>query len=570
MVNNSSTNTTICYLGIQTELAAKLNTLFLTKVAVKSFDSDELMLRFLTDSPDICVIIIGLTVVNPLALLAAIFEICQTNPVFIFSEPESFSTLVAHAQERYILDHEVFVITADSWDDISTLISGAIKKMSEIRSQIDFITRKHPTTMHKDILQEQHLWEPFNQLATGIIALRLNGIIAYANNTAIAALNIDQQDYIQQTILTYFNAKQHARLTYLLVEAISNSTTSITITIRPSKNDKHLAITAGKYTGNCQQFLLLSCHDVTANILTTRKLLALNHDMQVKIDAIPKMMEQFAAKIKIEKATSLGYLAVGIAHTINNPLAGISIALTNISNRLLRQDQHNMDIAQQCGTTLNQITDYIQQQNITVMHKDILEQIQRISNIIKNMLIYGSTTINRPMDYYNINTLVKNAINLAKMEKNIHKKLIFTDINIIEPNDIAPILVFCNHGEIGLVLFHLLKNAAESLNRIEDETMVKNIHIKCYLQNNYCCIEITDNGEGVDDTSLAQIFEPFFSTDRKLAGLGLAICQCIVEQHHHGKIYLKNNSDIGATFAVELPTKKNANPTNAKTTRGDL
>ena len=68
-----------------------------------------------------------------------------------------------------------------------------------------------------------------------------------------------------------------------------------------------------------------------------------------------------------------------------------------------------------------------------------------------------------------------------------------------------------------------------------------------------CFIEIKDNGIGIKTDAYEQLFEPFFSTDCKSAGLGLAICQSIIVHHHKGKIYPKKNIKKGAIFIVELP-----------------
>ena len=115
-------------------------------------------------------------------------------------------------------------------------------------------------------------------------------------------------------------------------------------------------------------------------------------------------------------------------------------------------------------------------------HKDILEQIHIISTIIKNTLFFGSTTIQRPMHYYDINVIIKNSIYMAKLERNIKQDLIFKTINIIEEPNNKLHMVRCNHIEISLVFLHLLKNAAESLRKTENNK--KSMHVKTYSESN--------------------------------------------------------------------------------------
>ena len=273
----------------------------------------------------------------------------------------------------------------------------------------------------------------------------------------------------------------------------------------------------------------------------------------LKFDNITERLLKIEEKIKMEKSISLAYLSIGIAHSINNPLSGITIAITNINNRLFKKDNANMEIAKTCGCTIEQIECYMNKQNIVTMHRDILEQIHRISSIIKNTLFFGSTGIQRPMDYYNINVIIKNSIYMAKLERDINKKLLFEDIYIVEEfNNELPSLK-CNNTEISLVLLHLLKNAAESLAKICTSEQQKIITVTAYIKNETCYVEVKDNGDGVKVRNPNQLFEPFFSTDCKLAGLGLAICHSIIVHHHQGKLYPKKDVSQGATFVIELP-----------------
>jgi nitrogen-specific signal transduction histidine kinase len=276
----------------------------------------------------------------------------------------------------------------------------------------------------------------------------------------------------------------------------------------------------------------------------------------IKFDNITDRLTKIEDKIKIEKSISLAYLSIGIAHSINNPLSGITIAITNINNRLFKKDPNNIEIAASCGCTLEQIECYMNKQNIVNMHKDMLEQIHRISSIIKNTLFFGSTSIQRPMDYYNINVIIKNAIYMAKLERDINKNLLLANVSVIEESSNNLPLIKCNHTEISLVLLHLLKNAAESLAKVDNLEQQKTIHVKTYIKNEICYIEVEDNGLGIKVRNHNQLFEPFFSTDCKLAGLGLAICHSIIVHHHKGNIYPKKNISPGAVFVIELPIFK--------------
>jgi C4-dicarboxylate-specific signal transduction histidine kinase len=103
-------------------------------------------------------------------------------------------------------------------------------------------------------------------------------------------------------------------------------------------------------------------------------------------------------------------------------------------------------------------------------------------------------------------------------------------------------------NEMIQVLLNLLKNAQEALDDKEDATIV----VKVYVDDELAKIIISDNGGGVKDENLENIFEPYFSTkDNQGTGLGLYMSKMIIKEHMNGNLRVEN-SEVGADFIIEL------------------
>jgi signal transduction histidine kinase len=98
------------------------------------------------------------------------------------------------------------------------------------------------------------------------------------------------------------------------------------------------------------------------------------------------------------------------------------------------------------------------------------------------------------------------------------------------------------------VLENLMKNALDAMEGTGE------IQVTAFQRENYVNIDITDTGKGILKNNLEQIFEPGFSTKKRGWGLGLTLARRIIEEYHHGKIFVKDSSPKGTTFRIILKT----------------
>lgn len=554
---NNSNKITICYLQINSKIIKRINLILTDKYATLTLSSIDDLIDFIKAKNEF--LIIFLSDKDFIENVDKIYHCNQNNPMFICTDTKQAESTIETLKSNLYLTHEAKVITDNDLTGFANLLDNSIKTAMQNKEQLQFMHKKSICAQTVKTLN----FAPYQQAPTlnfGVIILQKNGTVCYANSYAKRLLDMGS-DFETASILNYFNVKQHLRLAHLIVDAVNKNTAAQTIVFNSKSKLSFIEMSSALCAVDDNDFVLLYLHDITDYIKQINQLKMRNFNQQKQIDAIPMQLQQIRDRCSEEKNVSLAYLSTGIAHSINNPLAGISIAITNINNRLMKNDEQNAKIALECGCTLEQVTKYMNKHKIVIMQKGILEQIQRISTIIKNTLIYSSTALERPMDYYNINVVIKNAIQMLKIERNINKEFLLNNINIIEQNSNIPTMIYCNPHEIGLVIFHLLKNAAESIWRKYNPPNNQSIHIRHYTNNNYCHIEVEDAGNGVLTADYQHIFEPFYSTDCKLAGLGLAICNSIVTYHHKGKIYPKGKLSKGAIFVVELPIKKPENST---------
>lgn len=257
--------------------------------------------------------------------------------------------------------------------------------------------------------------------------------------------------------------------------------------------------------------------------------------------------------IQSEKMITMGSLAAGMAHELNNPLAGIINSAQLLKQRLSEDLEPNRVLAKECKLDLPSLQQYIKKRNINETIKNIRSSGLRASRIISDMLSFS-----RKSDSYrgkaNIQIILDNAINLARSDYDIKKKYDFKNIEIIKNIETGLPPIFCNESEIGQVILNLIRNAAQAMVGV-DSVERQMIIIRATSAGNSIKIEIEDNGPGMDEAVQKRIFEPFFTTKKKGegTGLGLSISYKIITTHHNGSISVESNLKKGTTFRILLP-----------------
>jgi signal transduction histidine kinase len=257
--------------------------------------------------------------------------------------------------------------------------------------------------------------------------------------------------------------------------------------------------------------------------------------------------------IQSEKMMTVGGLAAGMAHEINNPLGVILQGIQNIERRLRLNLPKNQDVAAAIGVSLEHICTYLEQRHILHYLHNMREAGTRTARIVSNMLNF-SNPASSAIVMTDLNQLLDLAIELAVNDYDLTGKYDFRHINIIRAYEPSLPKVCCIPNEIQQVVLNMLRNAAYALaEKSRDDPPT--IHLSTHREEHEIRIVIADNGPGMPEVMRQRIFEPFYTTKEVDAGmgLGLSVSYFIIVTHHHGEILVDSSPGKGTTFTIMLP-----------------
>ncbi|MFN8790314.1 MAG: CHASE domain-containing protein [Bdellovibrionales bacterium] len=232
---------------------------------------------------------------------------------------------------------------------------------------------------------------------------------------------------------------------------------------------------------------------------------------------------QQAALISSSRLSSLGEMASGVAHEINNPLTII------------------IGKARKIEAMIDPIE--IEREAIQVQAQQIVKTAHRISKIIKGLQAFARETTNEPFEPVLVQDLLQNTLELCRerFTKN------HTELIVQSPSNLA-LKFFGREEQISQVLMNLLNNSFDAVQNSPE----KWVKIEVTTEGARLRIAVTDSGPGVKPDIEQKIYDPFFTTKEigKGTGLGLSISKGIVERHR-GKLYYDSSSKH-TRFVVEL------------------
>lgn len=250
-----------------------------------------------------------------------------------------------------------------------------------------------------------------------------------------------------------------------------------------------------------------------------------------ELSQIQKQQEMLIQKSKLE---SLGELAAGIAHEINQPLGGLSLSLDNI-------------LFEQANKRLND--DYIRSK-LNLMFEDI----DRIKNIINHIRVFSRDQQEATNEMVSLVQVVNNALSL------VNRLYINHRIDLVISLDRLHTHFLGNRIKMEQVVLNLLSNARYAVEKKALESghdFSKQIKIRSWGFEGTLKLEIEDNGTGIDKEHLDRIFDPFFSTkkDEEGTGLGLSISYGIVKEML-GEIEAQSEKGVYTRLTITLPEFK--------------
>lgn len=275
----------------------------------------------------------------------------------------------------------------------------------------------------------------------------------------------------------------------------------------------------------------------------------------IRIDDDTENVRMEEVLVQSEKMLSVGGLAAGMAHEINNPLGGISQSAQNIERRLMQDITPNQEAADKAGTELSVIQEYMRLRKIPHLLTGIRDSVERAGHIVSNMLNFSRTTTKDEL--HDINTMVAETLSLAAKDYSLKKKYDFKSIKISTEfgEGLPPVL--CSANEIEQVLLNLMLNAAQAMAK-SGMGRPPELRLRTYQKSNSAYIEVEDNGPGMDDNTRKRIFEPFFTTKPpgEGTGLGLSVSYFIITRNHGGELSVESTPGHGTKFIVRLPLRK--------------
>ncbi|WP_242170865.1 MULTISPECIES: HAMP domain-containing sensor histidine kinase [unclassified Pseudomonas] len=274
----------------------------------------------------------------------------------------------------------------------------------------------------------------------------------------------------------------------------------------------------------------------------------------IRIDDITQRLSLEEMMVQSEKMLSVGGLAAGMAHEINNPLGAILHNVQNIRRRLSPDLPKNLEHAEQVGVELDTVNRYLHSREVPQLLDGIQQAGARAAKIVTHMLSFSRLS-NRQMAPCDLPALIDQAVEIAGNDFDLTIGFDFKGQAIIRQFDpqLGPVPGTAN--ELEQVLLNLLKNAAQAIHLREDDREPGRIILRTRLNPPWAEIQVEDNGIGMSENVRKRTFEPFFTTKEigQGTGLGLSVSYFIITNNHKGQMEVHSTLGQGTCFTLRLP-----------------
>jgi len=289
---------------------------------------------------------------------------------------------------------------------------------------------------------------------------------------------------------------------------------------------------------NIQNVQLLPQHELELPGRGTYELLTVPlNDQGLKIVYAAEVTNEVQLRrqmVHLEKMAAIGRLVSGVAHELNNPLAGIlGYAQLVSQSELDPQTQRMVEV--------------------------ILSQAERAGKIVQSFLSLAAKTEPKRVAF-DLNDTVRNVIQLREYQESVDNISVTTDLGEDLP------FAWGDPHQMEQVVLNLIVNAEDALGDAHNRP--GSIHVRTFVESGRIQMTVADNGGGIHARDMARIFDPFFTTKARNrgTGLGLSICAEIVKDHG-GELYAWSRYGSGSTFTLELPIRPQIEPEQAQPNR---
>ncbi len=274
-----------------------------------------------------------------------------------------------------------------------------------------------------------------------------------------------------------------------------------------------------------------------------------NKEIQTTLNQLQEMQQQL---VQSEKMASIGQLAAGVAHEINNPIGYINSNLTSLKNYIdnllaLVAIYETAEATSANTDQLSQIKAFKQKIDLDFLKTDVLDLLEeshegatRVKKIVQDLKVFSHLGGDDDWQWADLHVGLESTLNIVNTEIKYKAKVVkeFGDLPEVK----------CLPHQLNQVFMNLLVNAAHA---IESEGIIT---IRTGTENGHAWVEISDTGKGIAPEHQSKIFDPFFTTKPVGigTGLGLSVSYNIIKKHQ-GEIQLTSQLGQGTTFRIVLP-----------------
>jgi histidine kinase len=346
----------------------------------------------------------------------------------------------------------------------------------------------------------------FNTIPDPVFVLEAASLmIVDCNNSVTKVYGYSKEDLRNASFLSLFPAEDREEQEKAL-KAYTRIDTARQIRKDGQMIYVNIGISASEYSG--QTVFLVTTSDVTVQLMAQRQL------------------------IQASKMATLGEMATGVAHELNQPLSVIKTASSFIKRKVEKKEPLEEGI-------------------LKTMAEEIDSHVDRAEKIINHMREFGRKS-EVAKEKLQVNEILKRSLDFFKQQLKLR------EIEVVERLEDRLPLILADSNRLEQVFINLLINARDAIERKWEKGALKGENKRITLQTCYeqemVTIRVTDNGTGIPEAILERIFEPFFTTKKvgKGTGLGLSISYGIVRDYD-GTINVETKEGEGTTFTIRFP-----------------
>ena len=311
-----------------------------------------------------------------------------------------------------------------------------------------------------------------------------------------------------------------------------------------------------EFPGIGHKSILLNARQILHNDIGSHRILLAMQDITLEKKNQEKLLLKDQALMRSEKMASVGQLAAGMAHEINNPMGVISCNLRVLAEYfdqvvqfdLVRQAHDGGDLPystreSMASSRVSLEIDEILEDGIDLI-KESLIGAERITKIVSDLMSFSRVN-EQEFEAVALSSCMERALSICSNELN--------KVAAIRKEYDSDQKVLCHPGQLNQVFLKLLVNAGQAI------VPPGEILLRCWQDDTYVYASVSDTGKGIPDEIISRIFDPFYTTKDvgQGTGLGLSTSYEIIKKHQ-GELLVESSVGVGTTFTVRLPRTSEA------------